>query len=108
MFGLTGLFPIIYTAVISFMDWDTIRNTGEYLGWDNFQYVLNDRQFWIALRNTFSIFLLSSVPQVIIATFIAAMLDHNLRMRTFWRMGVLVPYVMMPVAVALIFSQAFR
>ncbi|WP_084129147.1 carbohydrate ABC transporter permease [Demequina sp. NBRC 110055] len=107
VFGLTGLFPIIYTAVISFMDWDTIRNTGEYLGWDNFQFVLNDRQFWIALRNTFSIFLLSSVPQVIIATFIAAMLDHNLRARTFWRMGVLVPYVMMPVAVALIFSQLF-
>ncbi|WP_084078761.1 carbohydrate ABC transporter permease [Demequina sp. NBRC 110057] len=107
VFGLTGLFPIIYTAVISFMDWDSIRNTGEFLGWDNFQYVLNDRQFWIALRNTFSIFLLSSVPQVIIATFIAAMLDHNLRARTFWRMGVLVPYVMMPVAVALIFSQLF-
>jgi cellobiose transport system permease protein len=39
--------------------------------------------------------------------FIAAMLDRNIRAKTFWRMGVLVPYVMAPVAVALIFSNMF-
>ncbi|WP_061961826.1 carbohydrate ABC transporter permease [Demequina flava] len=107
VFTIFGLFPIIYTAVISLMDWDTIRNSGEYIGLGNFEYVLNDRKFWVSLRNTFSIFILSSIPQLIIATFIAAMLDHHLKARTFWRMGVLVPYVMMPVAVALIFSQLY-
>ncbi|MFV0632527.1 carbohydrate ABC transporter permease [Demequina sp.] len=107
IFALTGLFPIIYTAVISVMDWDTIRNSGEYIGFENFEFVLNDRKFWVSLRNTFSIFLLSSIPQLILATFIAAMLDHHLKAKTFWRMGVLLPYVVMPVAVALIFSQLF-
>ncbi|WP_062079194.1 carbohydrate ABC transporter permease [Demequina globuliformis] len=107
VFALFGLFPIIYTAVISLMDWDTIRNSGEYIGFGNFEYVLNDRKFWVSLRNTFSIFILSSIPQIVIATFVAAMLDHHLKARTFWRMGVLVPYVMMPVAVALIFSQLY-
>ena len=107
LFGLFGLFPIIYTAVISLMDWDTIRNSGEFIGLQNFDFVLNDRKFWVSLRNTFSIFLLSSIPQLIIATFIAAMLDHHLKARTFWRMSVLLPYVVMPVAVALIFSQLF-
>ena len=52
-------------------------------------------------------FLLSSVPQLILAVFIAAMLDQNIRAKTFWRMGVLLPYVMAPVAVALIFSNMF-
>ncbi len=107
VFGLVGLFPIAYTAVISLMDWDTVRNTGEYVGFGNFEFVLNDRRFWISLRNTFSIFLLSTIPQLIIATFIAAMLDHHIKARTFWRMAVLIPYVVMPVAVALIFSQLF-
>ncbi|MFW7413555.1 carbohydrate ABC transporter permease [Demequina sp. SO4-18] len=107
VFGLTGLFPIVYTAVISLMDWDTIRNSGEYIGFGNFEFVLNDRKFWISLRNTFSIFALSTIPQLILATFIAAMLDHHLKARTFWRMAVLLPYVVMPVAVALIFSQLF-
>jgi cellobiose transport system permease protein len=35
------------------------------------------------------------------------MLAQNLRAKTFWRMGVLVPYVVAPVAVALIFSNMF-
>lgn len=107
VFAVFGMFPIVYTAVISLMDWDTIRNSGEFIGFDNFMYVLQDRKFWYALRNTFSIFLLSSIPQLLMSTFIAAMLDHHLRGRTFWRMGVLVPYVVMPVAVGIIFSKLF-
>ena len=89
------------------MDWDLVRNTGTFIGFDQYVYVLTQPKFWIALRNTFSIFLLSSVPQLILAIFIAAMLDQNIRAKTFWRMGVLLPYVMAPVAVALIFSNMF-
>lgn len=107
IFGVTGLFPIIYTAYISLQDWDLVRNSGEYIGFGQFDWVLHDREFWIALRNTFSIFLFSSVPQVVAATFIAAMLDANLRAKTLWRMGVLLPYVVAPVAVALIFSNMY-
>lgn len=107
VFGLVGLFPIAYTGVISFMDWDLVRNSGQFVGFDQYAYVLGQPKFWIAVRNTFSIFLLSSVPQLVAAVFIAAMLDQNLRAKTFWRMGVLVPYVMAPVAVALIFANMF-
>ena len=107
VFAITGLFPILYTAFISMQDWDHIRGTGTFVGFDQFYWILHDPNFWKALRNTFSIFLLSSVPQVIAATAIAAMLDSNLRAKTFWRMGVLLPYVVAPIAVALIFSQMF-
>ncbi|MEN8601603.1 sugar ABC transporter permease [Microbacterium rhizosphaerae] len=107
LFIVVGLFPIAYTAVISFMNWDLVRNTGEFIGFAQYQYVLSNPKFWIALRNTFSIFLLSSIPQLVVAIVIAAMLDQNIRAKTFWRMGVLLPYVMAPVAVALIFSNMF-
>lgn len=107
MFAVVGLFPIAFTAVISFMDWDLVRNSGEFIGFDQYTWILGQPQFWTALRNTFSIFLLSSVPQLVAAVFIAAMLDRNIRAKTFWRMGVLVPFVMAPVAVALIFSNMF-
>lgn len=107
MFAVVGLFPIAFTAVISFMDWDLVRNSGEFIGFDQYIWILGQPQFWTALRNTFSIFLLSSVPQLVAAVFIAAMLDRNIRAKTFWRMGVLVPFVMAPVAVALIFSNMF-
>src|SRR5688572_33470016 len=107
MFAIVGLFPIAYTAVISLMDWDLVRNSGEFIGFDQYIWILGQPQFWTALRNTFSIFLLSSVPQLVAAIFIAAMLDRNIRAKTFWRMGVLVPFVMAPVTVALIFSIMF-
>jgi cellobiose transport system permease protein len=107
VFAVVGLFPIAFTAVISFMDWDLVRNSGEFIGFDQYAWILGQPQFWTALRNTFSIFLLSSIPQLIAAVFIAAMLDRNIRAKTFWRMGVLVPFVMAPVAVALIFSNMF-
>lgn len=107
LFLVTGLFPILYTGVISFMDWDQIRGSGTFVGFDQYAYVLSQPAFWDALRNTFSIFVLSTVPQLLLAVFIAAMLDQNIRAKTLWRMGVLVPYVMAPVAVALIFSNMF-
>ena len=107
MFAIVGLFPIAFTAIISFQDWNLVRNEGEFIGFDQYIWILNNPHFWTALRNTFSIFLLSSVPQLILAIFIAVMLDRNIRGKTFWRMGVLLPYVMAPVAVALIFSNMF-
>ncbi|CAN5366253.1 sugar ABC transporter permease [soil metagenome] len=107
LFAIVGLFPLIYTGYISLLDWDPIRHSGKFMGFDNFAWVLGQTQFWLALRNTISIFLLSAVPQLVIALAIAAVLDSNIRAKTFWRMGVLLPYIVMPVAVALIFSKLF-
>jgi len=107
LFAIVGLFPLLYTAVVSVHNWDLIGGQGEAVGLDNFRWVLGQPFFWTALRNTLSIFLLSSVPQVIAALLIAALLDANLRARTFWRMGVLIPYIVAPVAVSLVFSKMF-
>ena len=96
LFAITGLFPIIYTAYVSVFDWHIIGGQGDFVGAGNFEWVLGQEKFWIALRNSFSIFLLSAIPQVILALIIAAVLSQNLRNKTFWRMGVLVPYVSPP------------
>jgi cellobiose transport system permease protein len=107
MFLVVGLFPIIFTAVISFQDWDLVRDSGQFVGFDQYLWILQQPHFWTALRNTFSIFLLSTVPQLLLALFIASMLDRNIRAKTFWRMGVLLPFVVAPVAVGLIFNVVF-
>jgi ABC-type sugar transport systems, permease components len=107
LFGLVGLFPLLYTGWVSLHDWDLIGGQGKWVGFDNFVFILQQRQFWIAVRNTLSIFLLSAIPQVVFAMIIAAVLDTNLRNKTLWRMSVLLPYIVMPVAVALIFGSMF-
>ena len=107
LFGLVGLFPLAYTFVVSLNDWDLLQGQGAWIGFDNFGAELADPLFWNSIVNTFSIFLLSAIPQLIVALIIAAVLDQNLRAKTFWRMSILLPYVVTPVAVALIFSNAF-
>ncbi len=44
-----------------------MRNSGTFVGFDQYSWILNDAKFWTALRNTFSIFLLSTIPQLILA-----------------------------------------
>jgi cellobiose transport system permease protein len=107
LFALVGLFPLVYTFVVSLFDWHLLKGQGDFVGLQNFAEVLQDRFFWNSLFNTVSIFLLSAIPQLAVALFLAAMLDQNLRARTFWRMSVLLPYVVTPVAVAMIFTNMF-
>ncbi|MCL1869614.1 MAG: sugar ABC transporter permease [Promicromonosporaceae bacterium] len=119
LFLLVGLFPLLYTGWIATRNWNTLTGDGgvavcglicnstEPSIWANFQWVMHQHVFWIALRNTFSIFALSTIPQIIMALILAAILDANLKAKTFWRMGVLLPYVIAPSAAAIIFSQIF-
>ncbi|WP_345763005.1 carbohydrate ABC transporter permease [Diaminobutyricibacter sp. McL0608] len=107
LFGLVGLFPLGYTFVVSLNNWNLLTGPGEWVGLGNYVKELTDPFFWNSLFNTISIFLLSAIPQLIAAVAIAAILDQNIRAKTFWRMSVLIPYVVTPVAVTLIFSSAF-
>lgn len=107
LFAVVGLFPLVYTAYVSTHEWHLIGGQGEFVGLQNYTDVLQQPRFYTGLRNTFSIFILSAIPQLIAAIAIAAVLDANIRAKTFWRMGVLLPFVVAPVAVALIFSRAF-
>jgi ABC-type sugar transport systems, permease components len=107
LFALVGLFPLLYTGWVALNKWSLVRGNQGFIGLANFEYVLSQPRFWDGVTNTFSIFLLSSVPQIIFAIAIAAVLNANLRAKTFWRMGVLVPYVVAPVAVSLVFGKLF-
>lgn len=108
LFFIIGLFPLAYTFYVALYDWDLLTGKGDFVGLDNFATILGNDYFWKSIVNTISIFLMSSVPQILVALVLAAVLDTNLRAKSFWRMGVLLPYVVAPVAVALIFSSVFN
>ncbi len=107
LFALFGAFPLLFNVVVAVHDWHRRAGMGDFVGVDNFVWVLRQPLFWRSLENTFSIFLWGGIPQLVLALLIAAILDQNLRARTFWRMSVLVPFVVMPVATAMIFGQVF-
>lgn len=119
LFAIVGLFPLLYTMVVATHNWNTLTGDGGLAvcgatcgtttpSWfGNFAWVLHQQAFYVALRNSVSIFLLSSVPQIMLALLLAWILDANLKAKTFWRMGVLLPYVVAPSAAGIIFSQIF-
>ena len=108
LFGLVGLFPLLYTVWVAVHEWDLLKGQGEFIGAGNFIEILGDAMFWNSIFNTLSIFLLSAIPQLAVALVIAYLLDRGLRAPTFWRMSILIPFVVTPVAVAIIFSSIFN
>ncbi|MGN9844451.1 carbohydrate ABC transporter permease [Nonomuraea sp. H19] len=107
LFAVFGLVPLLFTFYVALFDWNPI---GEhvFIGLGNFTRLLDDARFWNAAWNTISIWLLSTVPQLILALGLAHLLNHaRLRLATFFRMSMLVPYITSVAATAIVFAQMF-
>ena len=107
LFAVFGLFPLLFTFVVALYDWNPIGER-TFVGLDNFVRLGEDPRFWNALRNTFSIWVLSTVPQLVIALVLAQVLNKaRLRFANFWRMSMLVPYITSVAATTIVFAQLF-
>lgn len=107
LFAVFGIFPLVFTAWVSLHDWHIIGDR-EFVGLENYTRLLDDPRFLKSLVNTFSILIISTVPQLILALFLATVLhDRMLRGKQFFRVGLLLPNVTSVVAVAVIFESIF-
>ena len=107
IFGVFGLFPLVYTAFISLWEWNPIGEKS-FIGIENYTTLFADPRFWNAAKNTLVIWVLSTVPQLLIAIVLAGVLNHALlRFKTAFRMAVLVPNITSVIAVGVIFTQLF-
>ena len=114
VFLIFGMIPIGYSVWISFFKWgnDPLDPTHTFVGLQNFccgdASLIRDHLFWLAVRNTFSIFFFSTIPQMILALGIASILRNpRLRGRLFWQTMLLVPNITSVVAVAAVFGQLY-
>ncbi len=107
LFGALGAFPLLFTAWVSLHDWSLLADDHPFVGLQNYRELLKDSFFWNALGNTASIWVLSTVPQLIFALILAHILNNRLRGQTLWRTGLLLPNITSVVAVTIIFGQLF-
>ncbi|MFE0510781.1 carbohydrate ABC transporter permease [Streptomyces sp. NPDC058964] len=108
LFAAFGLFPLLYTAYVSLYRVE-LQTPGqmEWRGLDNYTALFGDEYFWTALRNTFTIGVISTVPQLLMALGLAHLLNYKLRGRTFFRVTMLLPYATSVAAATLVFAQLF-
>jgi cellobiose transport system permease protein len=108
LFGIFGVFPLAYNAVVAFRVWklDEPAQDG-WAGFANFQRALGDGDFWHAMINSFGLYITSTVPQLLGALALAAILNRKLKFATFFRMGVVLPNITPIAASTLIFATVF-
>ncbi|MEU4210510.1 sugar ABC transporter permease [Streptomyces sp. NPDC026206] len=103
-FAAFGLFPLLYTGWASLHRVElTAPDRMEWAGLHNYARLLGNDFFWNALRNTFTIGVLSTVPQLLMALGLAHLLHYRLRAATFWRVALLTPYATSVAAATLVF-----
>ena len=96
-----GLFAIYQSLfVVKFLTW-------EWAGFDNYTNILQDREFWAALRNTAIIGVIALTLQTTIALTVAYFAYRDPFIRG-WRIVYLMPMLFMPSAVAYIWKLAFN
>ncbi|MFE5937450.1 carbohydrate ABC transporter permease [Streptomyces sp. NPDC056470] len=106
-FAAFGLFPLIYTGWLSLHRVE-LGGDAEWRGLDNYTSLAESEFFWNALANTFTIGVVSTVPQLLMALGLAHLLNYRLRARGFFRVAVLAPYATSIAAATLVFAQLFN
>lgn len=95
------IYPVIKLLTMSFYTkFDYIRDIVYKRGFDNYSYVLSDKDFYLALKNTF-IYVAVSVPvSIVLALFIALLLNKNLKLRIFFKSVYFLPFVTSTIAIS--------
>ncbi|MER7957889.1 sugar ABC transporter permease [Streptomyces sp. NPDC096030] len=106
-FAAFGLFPLIYTGWLSLHRVE-LGGEAQWRGLDNYTSLAESEFFWNALANTFTIGVVSTVPQLLMALGLAHLLNYRLRARGFFRVAVLAPYATSIAAATLVFAQLFN
>lgn len=111
LFLIFGLFPIIFSFVLSFHSWRAVGGleTMRWVGLANYEFLLADPWFWQALRNTVVLLLLSGLSQHVIALPLAFLLNRRLprRVQRFYSAGYFLPFITSAVAISLVFGTIF-
>ncbi|WP_432039573.1 carbohydrate ABC transporter permease [Streptomyces cucumeris] len=107
-FAAFGLFPLLYTGWASLHRVELTDPTHmEWAGLHNYSRLWDDEFFWNALRNTFTIGVISTVPQLLMALGLAHLLNYRLRGSMFFRVAILTPYATSVAAATLVFVLLF-
>ncbi|GAA0430943.1 carbohydrate ABC transporter permease [Leifsonia naganoensis] len=102
-----SVYPLIFTARLSFTNWHG-AGAAEWVGWDNYTYLLGSPAFWSSLGNSAVLWLLIVPIQIVLAVIVAVLLDSaKLRLRGMYRVAFIVPFVTPLVAVAQIWVVLF-
>ena len=110
LFGIFGIFPIVFSFVLMFQQWDPVQGLGamQFVGLENIRFTLEDPWVWKSLGNTFWLAIASGLPQHLVAVPLAYLINEKLQGSRNALMGAyFLPYITSTVAIAMMFTTLF-
>ncbi|MFK4997959.1 carbohydrate ABC transporter permease [Bacillus sp. N9] len=105
-FLLVMLFPLVYSIYMSLTDWQLLGDPN-FIGTANYQQMVNDPEFFIVLKNTF-LFSAGLVPiNIILALWLAMLLQRNLPGMGLFRTAIFIPVMTSIVVWSIIWKYMF-
>jgi multiple sugar transport system permease protein len=106
-----GIYPIVNTLALSFTDTTIMGGVqGKFIGLANFTRLFADGVFLRAVGNTWLMWIFTFIPQIGFALLLAALFTDarlNIKAAGLWRAVFYLPNLLMPAAIAALFSTLF-
>lgn len=100
--GVLIYFSIGFTAYASLTDWNGLRRM-DFIGLENYQRLVEDRTFWIALRNNLLFLVVTVFVQAVLGLLIAVIAKERLRGSNVFKAIFFLPIAMAPAIIATVF-----
>jgi multiple sugar transport system permease protein len=94
-----SIFPLLYSLRISFTDLAISKNSGQWVGLDNYVAIFRDPFFWNAAANTAVMVGSAVVLQVVLGVALAIFFNQHLRGSWFVRGALILPMLLTPIVV---------
>ena len=101
------IFPILMGIYSSFMDWNGISKSYNFIGFANYAKLFTDKKFGEALLFNFRYTIMLIVGVVVISVVLALLLNKEFKGRSFFRTLYFLPAVLSMITVSLVFKQVF-
>ncbi len=105
--GLFWAFPLIYSFIMGFTDYELLGQGYHWVGWANYKALFSDPDFVRSLKNTF-VFVLGTIPATtVISLLLALLVNRQFKGRGLFRAGYFLPSITSMVVIALIFANLY-
>lgn len=99
-------FPVIFSIVLTFHKWNIISPM-KFIGVNNYLRLFQDATFFKSIMNTL-LFLVIHIPlQIIVALFLAEILNQKIKLQGFYRAAFFLPVIVSGVVVTIMWQQLF-
>lgn len=107
---LVSLFPLLFSMVLSFTDWDLVSDLSSvrFVGLDNYIALFQDNRFLMAMKNNV-LFTAVTVPvALVLALVMAVTVQTKVYGKSYFKIAFFIPYICSTVAIAAVWSALYH